>query len=287
MRELNVVRSITALESADGLDPIVAKAGGLFEKLLASQRLRDLLHGVPFGHPVHPVAVQVPIGAFTSVAVLDLVPGTAKPARLLVGFGVASILPAVAAGWADWLQLHEQQKRVGIVHAAANVTAVVLYAASFLQRTRGKQASGKLLAAAGFSVLAGAGFLGGHLAYRQAAGANHAEHVPHLFPQGWQLLGSLNSFEERRASRVDVAGQPLLVYRTGEHVQVLSNTCSHLSAPLDEGSVEDGCIICPWHGSTFELETGDVVHGPATAPQPRFETRILDGQVQVLLQGAG
>jgi nitrite reductase/ring-hydroxylating ferredoxin subunit len=70
-------------------------------------------------------------------------------------------------------------------------------------------------------------------------------------------------------------------------VQVLSNTCSHLSAPLDEGELTDGWAVCPWHGSTFDLESGDVVHGPATAPQPKFETRVTGGMVEVQLQGAG
>jgi len=37
--------------------------------------------------------------------------------------------------------------------------------------------------------------------------------------------------------------------------------------------------VCPWHGSAFDLDDGSVRHGPATAPQPRFEVRIADGLV--------
>ena len=297
MQELDVVKSIVALENAEILDPIVERADGLFSKLLRRQELRDLLHGVPFGHPLHPVAVQVPTGAFMSAAALDLIPGGGKAARFLIGLGVVSAVPAVAAGWADWLKLHEQQKRVGIIHAASNATAIALYAASFVQRVRGRQASGKMLAAAGFTLLAGAGFLGGHLAYRQAAGANHTEDVPHLFPQGWQSLGRLDDLLDGELSRMDVAGEPLLVRRLGDSVQVLSNTCSHLSGPLDEGKIIEvdnldgaapvACVECPWHQSVFSLETGEVVHGPATSPQPRFETRVNGGMVEVLLPHAG
>jgi nitrite reductase/ring-hydroxylating ferredoxin subunit len=52
---------------------------------------------------------------------------------------------------------------------------------------------------------------------------------------------------------------------------------------------EDGetCVVCPWHRSTFSLRTGEVVHGPATSPQPSFETRVVGGVVQVCLPGAG
>lgn len=282
MRELTVVKQISRLEHAEALDPVVEKVDGFFSRVISSQRLRDILHGVPIGHPVHPVAVQVPIGAFTSVAILDLVPGTSPAATALVGVGVASAVPAIAAGWTDWMMLHPEQKRVGLVHAVGNATALGLYAISFVQRLRGRQHSAKMFAYAGFGVLAGAGFLGGHLAYREAAGANHTEAVPHLFPSGWQRVGAFDDVHEG-LSRADVAGEPLLVYRRGEKVRVLSNTCSHLAGPLNEGGLKDDCVVCPWHGSTFDLESGDVVHGPATAPQPKFDTRVIDSILEVRL----
>ncbi|MES2092588.1 MAG: Rieske 2Fe-2S domain-containing protein [Actinomycetota bacterium] len=292
MHELPIVDRITRIESSETLDPLIDKADSLFQSVLKPRWLRDLLHGVPFGHPLHPVAVQIPIGVWTSAALLDLAPGASRASRALVGIGVISAAPAVAAGWADWLQLHPQQKRVGIVHAAANATALGLYALSYIQRSRGRVGSGKLLAFAGLGVLSAAGFLGGHLAYRQAAGANHAEDVPHLFPEGWHPLGPLADLPEGQLHRVDVAGQPLLTLRHGDAVDVLSNTCSHLSAPLDEGTLigagtDDACVECPWHRSTFALRTGTVVHGPATSPLPRFVSRVVDGVVQVMLPGAG
>ena len=45
--------------------------------------------------------------------------------------------------------------------------------------------------------------------------------------------------------------------------------------------MQDDAIVCPWHGSTFQLDTGAVVHGPAASPQPVFDTRVQDGKVQV------
>jgi nitrite reductase/ring-hydroxylating ferredoxin subunit/uncharacterized membrane protein len=297
VREIEFLKQILRLESAKGLDPLVGKADKLFSKVLASRELRDVLHGVPIGHPLHPVAVQVPIGAFTSTLILDLLPDAVLPggrraSTLFTGIGIASALPSILAGWADWLHLHEQQKRVGIVHAATNATAISFYTLSFIQRLRGKPASAKLLGFTGYAIISVGGYLGGHLSYRQAAGANHTEDVPHLFPQGWQTLGPLNELLDNELSRMDVAGQPLLVLRQGNTVRVLSNTCSHLSGPLDEGVLEgahtdDPCVSCPWHKSVFSLTTGEVVHGPATAPQPVFETRVTDGLVEVLLPDAG
>ncbi|MEF2978979.1 Rieske 2Fe-2S domain-containing protein [Subtercola sp. YIM 133946] len=302
MKELRFVKAITAVENASALDPLVGRVQGVVRSVIRPQALRDLLHGVPFGHPLHPVEVQIPVGAFTSAAILDLLPvrGTDTAAQALIGVGVLSVLPAAVSGWTDWSELHEQQMRVGLVHAAANIIATGLYTASFVQRSRGKQGSGKLLALAGLATVSGAGFLGGHLSYRQAAGANHAEDVPHVFPTGWQALAALDDLPDNELARRVVADQPLLVYRRGDRVDVLSNVCSHLSGPLDEGelSLGDGgavtdvgggeaCVTCPWHSSVFSLDTGEVVHGPATSPQPRFDVRVTDGQVEVLLPNAG
>jgi nitrite reductase/ring-hydroxylating ferredoxin subunit len=55
-----------------------------------------------------------------------------------------------------------------------------------------------------------------------------------------------------------------------------------MSGPLSEGKVLDGCVECPWHGSLFRLSDGANLHGPATAPQPAFDSRVTaDGQVEV------
>jgi nitrite reductase/ring-hydroxylating ferredoxin subunit/uncharacterized membrane protein len=292
MEELGFVRAITRIENAQGLDPIADKVRSMVDTALPSQEVRDVLHGVPFGHPVHPVAVQVPIGAWTSAAVLDAFPGSSPAAGLLVGVGVAAAVPAAVAGFADWSKLHEQQSRVGLVHATANLVALGLYSASLFQRARGKTTSGKLLGYLGLAVVSGAGFLGGHLAYRQAAGANHVEDVPHRFPVGWQSVAPLSDFTNGTLETRTVAGVPLLFLRRGSSVNVIADTCSHLSGPLHEGELtdsdtDDPCVTCPWHGSVFSLTTGEVVHGPATAPQPAFETVVRDGMVEVLLVGAG
>ncbi|MFI8193349.1 Rieske (2Fe-2S) protein, partial [Streptomyces sp. NPDC085946] len=41
---------------------------------------------------------------------------------------------------------------------------------------------------------------------------------------------------------------------------------------------------CPWHGSVFRLADGWNVRGPATAPQPAFDTRVVDGHVEIRLR---
>jgi nitrite reductase/ring-hydroxylating ferredoxin subunit/uncharacterized membrane protein len=282
--------AIPRLEELSVLDPII-EAGVRAVQTIVPREVRDILHGVPGGHPLHPVLVQVPIGAWTSAAILDLIPGSRRSAGILVATGIVAAAPAAAAGLVDWSAAHHQQRRVGVVHAASNIVAVSLYSASLLARLRGRRLRGRALAYLGLAAVSVGGTLGGHLAYRQATGANHAEAIPHLVPEGWHDVGSINDLVDGKPAQLQLGTVPLVAVRNGATAYVLSGRCAHLSGPLHEGEVgnEDGAasLTCPWHGSVFRLRDGEVVHGPATSPQPSFETRIDDGgRLLVRLPGA-
>ncbi|CAL9667823.1 Rieske 2Fe-2S domain-containing protein [Streptomyces sp. enrichment culture] len=249
---------------------------------------RDLLHGRWLGHPVHPLLVQVPVGSWLSAAVLDLRPGRAREAGSLIAVGLAAAAPAALAGAVDWADLHRRQQRVGLVHALANTAAVGLYAASLACRVKGRTKAGRGLGFLGLTAVATGGVLGGHLAYRQAAGANHAEEVPQVVPAGWHRIGSVAEFPAGRTARRTVDDVPVLVVREADgDFYALAERCSHLAGPLSEGTLEDGCVRCPWHGSVFRLADGWNVQGPATSPQPVFDTRVVDGHLEVRLREQG
>jgi nitrite reductase/ring-hydroxylating ferredoxin subunit len=277
------------LENASPLDPVVKAVRSVVAKVLKPQPLRDALHGLWLGHPLHPMLTDVPIGAWTAAGLLDLLPGTGPAATALIATGCAAAVPTAVTGWADWSDLHPPQQRVGLVHAAANGAGIALFAASVAARVGGRSMRGKALSYAGLTAVMAGGYLGGHLVFRQAAGANHVADVPDLFPSGWQDLGALGDLPDAAPAKRTIDGVDLLVVRRGQHVDVLANKCSHLSGPLSDGqfTVESGqgCIVCPWHGSTFRLSDGGAVHGPATSPQQRFETRVTAGRVEVRLSG--
>jgi nitrite reductase/ring-hydroxylating ferredoxin subunit len=282
--------SVTALENATPLDRVVDPLREGVRKVFGAGKLRDALHGVWLGHPLHPTLVQVAIGAFSSASVLDLVPGNERGAQTLIATGLVSAGPAAATGWADWSEMHEQQQRVGLVHAALNISALAAYSASLGARLNGNEARGKAWAVGGLSLLGLAGFLGGHLSFRLAAGANHSEDVPHLVKPGWQDLCAVDDLAGDGVPQLRLLDSvPLVVVRQGERIDVLSDRCSHLSGPLHQGKLAyDGeCIACPWHGSVFALEDGAVRHGPATAPVHAFDVKVDGGRLMVRLPGAG
>ncbi|MFJ4693023.1 Rieske 2Fe-2S domain-containing protein [Streptomyces sp. NPDC088766] len=271
------------LERSPRADPLIDTLGNGV-RALPLGRGRDVLHGRWLGHPVHPVMVQVPIGSWLSAAVLDTLPGRSREAGLLVGVGLATAAPAALAGAVDWAELHREQTRVGLVHAVANLAAVGLYAASLTCRLRGRPAAGRTYGFLGMTAVGLGGMLGGHMAYRQASGANHAEEVPHVVRAGWHRIGAVDEFPVEQPVRRVVDDVPVLVVRrSGGAVHALAERCSHLAGPLSEGTLSDGCVRCPWHGSVFRLSDGWNVRGPATAPQPAFDTRILDGHVEIRL----
>jgi nitrite reductase/ring-hydroxylating ferredoxin subunit/uncharacterized membrane protein len=266
------------VEQAHVLDPAVrVLSDGVVRALPAGPRA-DALHGVPFGQPAHPALVRLPLGCWTSAVLLDLFRGTDRAARMLIGAGVAFTVPAAATGLADWSALHSDQQRVGLVHAVCQTSAATLFLGSLAARASGRPRYGRLLSGGGLAVATAGSYLGGHLALRLGAGTSHAEQVSHLSGLGWHDLCELSELPDRRPVRRQLGYLSLLVYRQGDEVNVLSDRCSHLGGPLHQGRivVERGaaCVACPWHGSTFAVADGSVVHGPATARQPAFETRV-------------
>jgi nitrite reductase/ring-hydroxylating ferredoxin subunit/uncharacterized membrane protein len=274
------------IERAPVLDRPVRALSDTVVRALPPGPRTDALHGVPFGQPAHPALVRMPLGCWTSAVLLDLFRGTGRASGTLVAVGLAAAIPSAAAGLADWSALHRHQQRVGLVHALSQTGAVTLYGASLLARMTGRAGNAKMLSAGGLAVATVGAYLGGHLALRLGAGASHAEPIDHLAALGWHDLCPLDELPDGRLARRQLGYLSLLALRQGEIVHVLSDHCAHLGGPLHQGRVvtvrEAVCVTCPWHGSTFRVSDGAVMHGPATARQPAFESRITDsGLVQV------
>jgi nitrite reductase/ring-hydroxylating ferredoxin subunit len=226
----------------------------------------------------------VPIGTWLSATLLDLTKDSDAQARRLTAAGVLMSMPAAVSGATDWSEQHEQQMRVGVVHALANVAGLTCYGASLLTRNR---RTGRQLRLAGLAAVVLGGKLGGYISFRLAGGANHSEAVPHIVEPSWQSVATESELDDGKPVRRMLGEVPVVLVKNGSSVHALADRCSHMSGSLAEGELSDGCLTCPWHGSTFSVQDGSVIHGPATSPQPSFLTRVLDGQVQVCLPGAG
>lgn len=270
------------IEDAEFLDKVAEAGANAGSKLIPQGPLKDALTGKWLGHPVHPLLTDVAISFWTAAVTLDLLgDGHEDSAQTLTGLGILSAVPTAAAGLADWVDSIGTERRVGLVHALGNVAALTSFCGSYAARQQGNTRLGKLLSLLGATFLGGSGYLGGHLAYRIGAGVDRMAFDE--LPDDWtpviteaELLP--NTPAVGRAGDVDV-----LVYRDGAGICAIANKCTHRGGPLHEGTIdaERQTVTCPWHGSQFNLCTGEVVRGPASARQPQFEARISDGTVEV------
>jgi hypothetical protein len=127
---------------------------------------RSPLHTDVLGHSLHPSLTDVTTGCWLSTSLLDLAGGSEsrRGATLLAGLGLVAAVPTALAGAGDWAEMSGAERRIGAVHALGTDVATFLFVASLVARLRGRYRLGQRLAIAGNAVVAGAGFLGGHLA---------------------------------------------------------------------------------------------------------------------------
>jgi nitrite reductase/ring-hydroxylating ferredoxin subunit/uncharacterized membrane protein len=263
------------IEHADLLDHPSEVIAGVADKVLASRRVTDLASGTPIGHPAHPLLVTIPLGSWSSSMIFDLT-GDEEAADALIGIGLLAAAPAAFTGLNDWRHTSGGERRVGLVHAILNNLTIVTYGLSFLARRTGRRKAGIVLSILGAGAMTGSGWLGGHLSYAMGVGVDttafqHSE-------QDWTWIADASEIRAGVLSHADIGGVPLVLTRDGDEIVALADRCTHRGGPLHDGELRDGCIVCPWHGSSFNLD-GTVAGGPATRPQPAYEIRITDGQV--------
>jgi nitrite reductase/ring-hydroxylating ferredoxin subunit len=268
-------------------DKVIEPARRAVLAALRPPALKNLLHGTWLGHPRHPALVQVPVGTWLSAGVLDAVPPLRPAATALIGVGVTGAVPAALAGAADWSEQAAGVRRLGALHAVANTVALGLYVGSLAARRAGNGTLGRVLSYTGLTLASGSAAIGGHMSYTQSSGASHAAAAARALTGDWIDLGPLDDLPEGRPLlRTGKGGEvavPLAVVRRGVRVDVFVGICAHLSGPLYEGTVEDvhgkACLVCPRHGSAFDLDSGAPHRGPAANPQEKLEVRMDAGRV--------
>ena len=261
-----------------------AKALAALAGRIGPGRVKDALSGTWLGHALHPFLTDLPIGTWTSATLLDLIGGdeSEPAAERLISAGLLASLPTAITGvtdWADTERSDETVRRAGVVHAAANVAAVGLFAASLVARRSGNVARGKRLGLAGMGALSVGGHVGGHLSFAKGVGVDQTTFDRR--PSDWRRVLDDGGLADGERQVVDVERVPVLLTREGGRLYALANRCCHRGGPLDRGTIANGCVTCPWHGSTFRLVDGSVVRGPAAYPQPAYDVRMADGGIEV------
>lgn len=137
---------------------------------------RSVLAG-PYGHPLHPAIVTLPIGAWVSSLILDIAalagdnPALAEASVWVIGIGIAGALLAAIFGAMDFSRVPKGTRafKTGATHMTLNVVALVLFAISFWIRidtdANTVPVSGLVVSIIAVALVGASGWLGGKLAY--------------------------------------------------------------------------------------------------------------------------
>ena len=281
---------IKAVEQQEALDQLSDQIQPLVRDAFKSagpvgREVKNFLHGTWLGHPLHPALTDVPLGAWTAALALDAMESISGRRELGAGadaaiaVGLVGAAGAAVTGLTDWSETSGRARKVGMLHGLMNVGATALYTTSLILRRRKKRGAGMGFAMLGYAVSSASAYLGGHLVFGEQIGVNHA--AAQKMPKEFVPVLPDAELEEGEMKRADADGVPVLLVRLEGAVCALAHTCSHLGGPLSEGKLEGDVVQCPWHGSRFNVRDGSVVDGPATFPQPCFETRVREGQIEV------
>ena len=230
-------------------------------------------------HPIHPMLIPFPFvflsggWGFRAAAAMSGNDDLKTVSRYLVPAGLVAGLVAAVPGLIDYLGSVPPQssaKQRATKHALLNVTSLALFAAGWLAARKRDNALPLALHSIGTATLCAGGWMGGTLAYRNQIGVDHRyanagkwqeEHVDAEKPGALEEVA--HNLEVNQMKLVRAGGRRIAVGRTGKGYVAFEDRCTHKGGPLSDGVLMCGTVQCPWHGSQFDVHTGEVKAGPA------------------------
>lgn len=95
------------------------------------------------------------------------------------------------------------------------------------------------------------------------------------------VVAGANELSEGEMRAFEVRGIKVAVANVAGTFYAFDDTCTHLQCSLAEGDLEEATVICPCHGSEFDVRSGEVLQGPAREPVETYETRIEGGRLEI------
>ena len=243
--------------------------------------IKDFLNGTWLGHPVHSAATDIPIGALLLTVIFDVAGQTAAADIALVAT-ILFMLAAAGTGLADYSDTDGSARVRATVHGTVMVIALLIVLMSLALRIAGgaDRTVAVGLSFIGFLIVTAGAYVGGDVVYLM--GNMVSRHAFRGAGTKWIKLDAgavtdLAALPEATPTKAKAGINDLVLVRIGDTPYALHAVCAHAGGPLAEGTVADGCIECPWHGSRFRLTDGHLRRGPAVYDQPAYEIRAADG----------
>ena len=94
-------------------------------------------------------------------------------------------------------------------------------------------------------------------------------------------VAGVDELEAGEMRAFDVRGVKIAVANVGGAFHAFDDTCTHAGCSLAGGDLEETTVICPCHGSEFDVRSGEVLQGPAREPVETYETSVEDGSLKI------
>jgi nitrite reductase (NADH) small subunit len=96
-------------------------------------------------------------------------------------------------------------------------------------------------------------------------------------------VAHVNDLSPGSGTTVEAEGQRIALFNVKGTFHAIDDTCPHRGGPLGEGELHGAIVTCPWHGATFDVQTGAVTGPPARASVRSFRVRIEGNDLLVEL----
>jgi uncharacterized membrane protein/nitrite reductase/ring-hydroxylating ferredoxin subunit len=252
-------------------------------------------------HPLHPILIPFPIAFFTGTLISHLIgwlmkkPDLLRTADYLNIAGILFALLAAIPGFIDFLHTvppKSSGKKRAAKHAITNVIMLVCFIIAFFYR-RGEALNHfflALLEVIGVSLMVIAGWLGGTLVYRNQIGvdiryANAGKWKEEKFDSdsGEIEVATADELKVNSMKFLHVRDKRIVLARTEDRFVAFEDRCTHKGGSLAGGSTMCNIVQCPWHGSQFNLITGEVKAGPAKEGIKIYSVREDNGKIILVL----
>ncbi len=87
-------------------------------------------------------------------------------------------------------------------------------------------------------------------------------------------VSTTSEIAQGKMKMVQVQGRQVCIANVGGKYYAIENVCTHVGGPLAQGFLNDHIVTCPWHGSQFDVSTGEVKRGPAATPEPVYQVKV-------------
>jgi len=255
------------------------------------------------GHPLHPMLVAFPIAFLFGSFLFDLAgrlgdwPSAWTTGAYLSLAALATGLLAGIPGLVDYLLAvppNSSGKKRATTHMIVNVSALACFAVAWAFRERATWMPGTgtlVLEGLGLVLITWGGWMGGTLVYRNQIGIDHRyagagkwrEQSVEGRPGESLVVAKSDELAVGQMKLIHAGGRRLVLARTDDGHVVFDDHCTHCGGSLADGVLACDTVTCPWHGSQFNVRTGQVKSGRAEQPIHTYRVTESGGEVRLAL----